>query len=227
MPTHGPLVAQSEYDVCPACGSLSECPHDRQSGASESDAEEGQSLALPSIDASDTVDMVTVCSIPPGVEVFNTYGATLGNAALLARYGFALDGGETDTVTFGWPGSSLELGGDRGGQRWEKAYDAVRNPVDAIISGSSLVCAPETDTERTRALSINSDGQVSLALFTWAIVDALVEEAPDVQVDVVLRVCSALMHFEALRDGDYEDEDVQEHDQFHDPEVSIFYLMNP
>ena len=70
---------QSEYDVCPACGSLSECAHDRQSGTIDRSY---SGPVPPAIDPSDTVDMVTVCSIPPGVEVFNTYGATLGNAAL-------------------------------------------------------------------------------------------------------------------------------------------------
>ena len=69
--------------MCPACGSLSECPHDRQGGTI--DREEDSGAVPKSIDPTDTVDMVTVCSVPPGVEVFNTYGATLGNAALLAR----------------------------------------------------------------------------------------------------------------------------------------------
>ncbi|PIL33300.1 hypothetical protein GSI_04750 [Ganoderma sinense ZZ0214-1] len=215
---HNHVQLASEYDVCPACGSLSECAHDRQGGAIQVDREEDSGPVPPSIDSTDTVDMVTVCSVPPGVEVFNTYGATLGNAALLARYGFVLDGGETDTVTFGWPGSSLELELERGSQRWENAYTAARSSVDAVVSGSSLVYVPESDTERSLALSINSDGQVSVALFVWAVVDALPQEPPHVQADLVLRVCSALVRFETLRDAD-EDEDAPAQDRPHDPEA--------
>ncbi|KAI1787716.1 SET domain-containing protein [Ganoderma leucocontextum] len=201
---HNHVQLASEYDVCPSCGSLSECPHDRQGGTME--GEEDPSPVPPSIDPTDTVDMVTVCSVPPGTEVFNTYGATLGNAALLARYGFVLDGAETDTVTFGWPGSTLEL--ERNGAGWRPAYGVVRDPLDSIVSGSSLVYVPETETEteteRSPVLSINSDGQVSIALFTWAIVDALSlpQELRDAHADMVLRVCAALMLFEALRDSD-------------------------
>ena len=49
----------------------------------------------------DTCDMVSNLVIPPGEEVFNTYGEHLTNAQLLARYGFVLDGNENDVVTFG------------------------------------------------------------------------------------------------------------------------------
>ncbi|KAM5541913.1 hypothetical protein V8D89_004223 [Ganoderma adspersum] len=211
---HNHVQLASEYDVCPACGSLSECPHDRQGGTT--DREEGSSPVPPLIDPTDTVDMVTVCSVPPGVEVFNTYGATLGNASLLARYSFVLDGGETDTVTFGWLGSSLELVCDKLG--WESTYRRVRDSLGNIISGSSLVYVPENEGERSPILSINSDGQISTALFTWAIMDALPQEPPHAQADMALRISSALTHFEALRDAD-EDEDAPGHDQPHDPEA--------
>ena len=163
--------------------------------------------------------MVTVCSVPPGVEVFNTYGTTLGNAALLARYAFLLDGGETDTVTFGWRGSSLEV--ERSGPDWESACRRVRDSLGGSVPGSSLVYVPENAGERSPVLSINSDGQISVALFAWAVMDALPEEHLHVQAGLVLRVCAALVHFEALRDTD-EDEDALEHDQPYDPEVGVF-----
>nr|VWO95388.1 Effector protein YopJ (Virulence factor YopJ) [Ganoderma boninense] len=208
---HNHVQLASEYDVCPTCGSLSECAHDRQGGTTED-----SSPAAPSIDPTDTVDMVTVCSIPPGAEVFNTYGATLGNAALLARYGFVLDGGETDTVTFGWPGSSLDLG--RGSDRWETPYSTANSEGAAIVDrGSSLVYVPESGTGRS-ALSINSDGQISVALFIWAVVNALPQELPHAHGDMVLRVCSALVEIEALRDTD-EDEDAPMRSRPHQTEA--------
>ena len=186
------------------------------------DREEDQRPLAPSIDPTDTVDMVTVCSVPPGVEVFNTYGATLGNAALLARYGFVLDGGETDTVTFGWPGSSLEV--ERSGPDWESACRRVRDSLGGSVPGSSLVYVPENAGERSPVLSINSDGQVSVALFSWAIMVASPQELPPVQTEMVLGVCSALVHFEALRDAD-EDADVPGHDDPLDPEVGAFFSV--
>ena len=42
--------------------------------------------------------MVTIASVPPFTEVFNTYGERLTNAQLLGRYGFLLDGNEYDAL---------------------------------------------------------------------------------------------------------------------------------
>ncbi len=49
----------------------------------------------------DTCEMVSNLPIPPYSEVFNTYGERLTNAQLLTRYGFVLDGNESDVVSFG------------------------------------------------------------------------------------------------------------------------------
>lgn len=44
--------------------------------------------------------MVTNTVVPPGEEVFNTYGEDLSNADLLVRYGFMSDVNENDRVSF-------------------------------------------------------------------------------------------------------------------------------
>ncbi|TBU29242.1 SET domain-containing protein [Dichomitus squalens] len=195
----------SEYDVCPACGSLSECPHDREDGSL---LQADQPIAVtPSIDPTDTVDMVTMRSIPPGVEVFNTYGETLGNAALLARYGFMVNDSEADTVTFGWPGSSLELGSDE--SYWNSVYDLVVKPAEGILASSSLVYFPDMESEMSPLLSIDSDGRVSIALFIWAIVESMSVECGAESTGLIISVLRCLLRVEALRDMQERDEDTE------------------
>ena len=153
--------------------------------------------------------MVTVRSIPPGVEVFNTYGATLGNASLLARYGFILEGSETDTVTFGWPGSSLEL--DGADMSWKSMYTLILDSTQARedVAGSSMVYLPESGAETNPALSIDSDGRVSIALLIWAVVVTMGARSVAEHVDEVTSVLRCLLRFEALRDMEEQDEDVE------------------
>ncbi|PBK94934.1 SET domain-containing protein [Armillaria gallica] len=76
---------ESEYDVCPECGSLNECAHDDDPSPGSEDLE-------------DHFEMVSNMHIPSHGEVFNTYGETLSNAQLLLRYGFILDVNENDQV---------------------------------------------------------------------------------------------------------------------------------
>ena len=153
--------------------------------------------------------MVTVRSIPPGVEVFNTYGATLGNASLLARYGFILEGSETDTVTFGWPGSSLEL--DGADMSWKSVYTLILDSTQARegVTGSSMVYLPESDAATNPVLSIDSDGRVSIALLIWAIVKSMGERPVAEHVDEVTSVLRCLLRVEALRDMEEQDEEAE------------------
>ncbi|KAK0219922.1 hypothetical protein IW262DRAFT_1482556 [Armillaria fumosa] len=76
---------ESEYDVCPECGSLKECIHDDDPSPGSEDLE-------------DHFEMVSNMHIPSHGEVFNTYGETLSNAQLLLRYGFILDVNDNDQV---------------------------------------------------------------------------------------------------------------------------------
>ncbi|KAJ7696672.1 hypothetical protein B0H17DRAFT_389662 [Mycena rosella] len=83
---------ESDFDVCPECGSLHRCVHD--------DTTESEARATIPEDADDFYEMVANMSIPPHTEVFNTYGETLSNAELLVQYGFILDGNENDRLTW-------------------------------------------------------------------------------------------------------------------------------
>ncbi|KAI0671638.1 SET domain-containing protein [Trametes maxima] len=171
----------SEFDVCPACGSLAECPHDREDPATPLASQSTASYRTPPHSPSystDTVDMLTVRSIPPGVEVFNTYGTDLGNASLIARYGFALDGAENDCVTFGWPGSGILPHSDRDQDVFRAVVRRGREVMANAIQNSALVYTPLDEEPDARLLAVNSDGQISLGLFLWAVWDALTERPP-------------------------------------------------
>ncbi|VDB84837.1 unnamed protein product [Peniophora sp. CBMAI 1063] len=111
---------ETEYDVCPDCGSWARCAHDEDDGPmlqQDHGREESDSASEPSgrarkrprlsleeavqepstLDEENTCEMIVNTPLAaPGdedVEVFNTYGR-LSNAALVARYGFALDDAE-------------------------------------------------------------------------------------------------------------------------------------
>ncbi|KAI0806624.1 hypothetical protein C8Q74DRAFT_1190256 [Fomes fomentarius] len=196
----------SEYDVCPTCGSLSECPHDREDPTQLS-ADEIIFNISPALDPADTVDMVTVRSVPGGAEIFNTYGANLSNAALLARYGFLLEGGETDVVTFGWPGSGLVISmRDLEGRISPSAYSSLQK----IVNDSALAFVPSQSADgTTSSLCINSDGQISLGLFVWAVMDALTRQNttesqdsadPDALDCMVLKIASTIVETETAED---------------------------
>ncbi|KAF8513487.1 hypothetical protein JB92DRAFT_221166 [Gautieria morchelliformis] len=83
----------SDHYVCPACGSLDECEHDRDTEAPV----ESPDIAY---NGDDTCEMVTKLPIGPGEEVFNSYEKGLTNAELLCQYGFILDVNENNIVTF-------------------------------------------------------------------------------------------------------------------------------
>ncbi|KAI0326642.1 SET domain-containing protein [Cubamyces sp. BRFM 1775] len=209
----------SDFHVCPICGSLHECPHDRDDNLPPPSLDTPPARTQNSTD-SDTVDMVTVRPIPPHSEVFNTYGADLGNASLLARYGFALDAAsDTDIVTFGWSGSGILVDSDEDMVAFRVVHREALRATRDIIRGSTLLFAPHEDERETRWLMINSDGQVSLGLFIWAVWSALMEGPqtgmeglPDPDLSVALlqllpRAAKALRQIEAARE---EEGDVHE-----------------
>lgn len=100
---------ESEYQVCSECGSLDECPHDRNDGEDMMDT--GHTLL-----SSEGYEMVVNAPVPPFSEVYNTYGESLSNAELLCQHGFVLDANEHDSLTWtsdevfnAVPGLSLSL----------------------------------------------------------------------------------------------------------------------
>lgn len=86
------LTPQSDFDVCPECGSLQWCLHD--------DTADPIPRSIIPDDADNFYEMVANLAIPPNSEVFNTYGETLSNAQLLVQYGFILDGNDNDHLTW-------------------------------------------------------------------------------------------------------------------------------
>ncbi|KAJ7820271.1 hypothetical protein B0H13DRAFT_1661011 [Mycena leptocephala] len=83
---------ESDFDVCPECGSLQRCLHDDT-------ADPIPRSTIPD-DADNFYEMVANLAVPPNSEVFNTYGETLSNAQLLVQYGFILDGNDNDHLTW-------------------------------------------------------------------------------------------------------------------------------
>ncbi|PPQ88992.1 hypothetical protein CVT25_005091 [Psilocybe cyanescens] len=89
---------ESDYNVCPECGSLHECPHDRDD-VTDVDTKPGSPKNAE--DAHDSCYMmVTNAGIPPQAEIFNTYGETLSNSQLLNQYGFVLQ--SNDNARLSW-----------------------------------------------------------------------------------------------------------------------------
>jgi len=89
---------QSDYNVCPECGSLKECPHDRDLEEVINDAT-ATSMTRTQDETHDLYyEMVSNAGIPPNSEIFNTYGEDLTNAQLLNQYGFVLDVNDNDRL---------------------------------------------------------------------------------------------------------------------------------
>ncbi|KAF5322082.1 hypothetical protein D9619_002102 [Psilocybe cf. subviscida] len=89
---------ESDYDVCPECGSLDECSHDLDTMPSEKASLCGDEVEILSHYRDQHLEMVSNLAIPPGTEIFNTYGEHLGNAQLLNQYGFILDVNHNDRL---------------------------------------------------------------------------------------------------------------------------------
>ncbi|KAI0927738.1 hypothetical protein AcW2_003948 [Taiwanofungus camphoratus] len=195
---------ESDFDVCPTCGSLAECPHDRDDAlpiASASDQISPSSnqhpspLPPPSLPpAPDTCDMVTNSPIPAHSEVFNTYGAHLTNAALLARYGFAVPGNPHDAVTWTW--SCLLRDDDAAASRpaplppcafvetytrltraWTRSLWSLAADASTLVFRPDLDSLPDPDSDSdpglVPVLRVNADAQVSVHLWLYAALRAV------------------------------------------------------
>ena len=213
----GRVCTQSEFDVCVQCGSWAQCAHDaedsedddtpaqlpradgrtaRSTGPARADAEHDSTSAGPAADGPpDTCDMVANAPVPPGAEVFNTYGEHLANAQLLARYGFALGGNDNDVVEFDAGDLPVPAGCTQAGvhelfrrvlaalpphRRWD-ASGLVYQP-DALLATAGSAPSASGDDGRGQThgarMCVNSDGRVSHALWVYCATAAVVAHEP-------------------------------------------------
>ncbi|KAJ3747324.1 hypothetical protein DFH05DRAFT_799461 [Lentinula detonsa] len=158
---------ETEYEVCPECGSLQQCPHDQSTELSSNHPTPNNSNDKP-IQNDDTYDMVSNATISPHSEVFNTYGETTSNAQLLAQYGFSLDVNENDSISWDFDDliNFLEAGSQARdlsaslGLPWNILSDSFDEDV---FSESELVFKPSD-----AAFCINCEGKISWQL--WLVI---------------------------------------------------------
>ncbi|KAF7314791.1 SET domain-containing protein [Mycena kentingensis (nom. inval.)] len=139
---------ETDYDVCPECGSLRQCLHDN------ADSDSGPSTETP--DTDDAYEMVSNLGIPPNAEIFNTYGETLSNAQLFVQYGFVLDVNENDCIT--WSRDELDECRD------SALLDALCALPWRCIGESELV---HVERDETRRFSLNGDASISHSLWLY------------------------------------------------------------
>ncbi|PCH39517.1 SET domain-containing protein [Wolfiporia cocos MD-104 SS10] len=215
---------ESDFDVCPICGDLAECSHDRGDASNARRPHEPQSRTTANMD---TVDMCTNRAVPVHAEVFNTYGSRLGNAALLARYGFALDENGYDAVTLHkediW-GASVVAGGYENGHAAQRApiseefltdvyREWSRSRWSLAVDVSVLVYVPEglyTISGCARRMYINNDVQVSVQAWLCCAICTIILGGEDASLDtedivmVLGKAMSAQVQIESALQGDDE-----------------------
>ncbi|KAK2463048.1 hypothetical protein APHAL10511_004703 [Amanita phalloides] len=152
----------------------------------------------------DDYEMVSVTVIPPGTEVFNTYGETLTNAQLLTQYGFILDANENDVLT--WDIEQVLESISPGADERMLVHD-VSNIVLTwrrlcqknwnLASGSGLLYMADTETGWGYSLTLDGDGKISYPL--WIIVALLSLSRTDA-FSSVEDSQSVLIHLRSLLD---------------------------
>ncbi|KAF5328500.1 hypothetical protein D9758_017329 [Tetrapyrgos nigripes] len=190
------LPPQSEFEVCPECGSLQECPHDQDIDVDSSSASEHtrSKMRMAKDEEHDAYDddcyeMVSNTGIPPFSEVFNTYGETLSNAQLLVQYGFLLDVNENDRITWnleevwstGTDTTTLRVPLDLVCDMWYQVQEDLEklcrrfDDTDSELIYYNAHRSPNSSSKRKKGhrdrdwdtFCINSDGKVSHQL--WAL----------------------------------------------------------
>ncbi|KAI0091781.1 hypothetical protein BDY19DRAFT_646374 [Irpex rosettiformis] len=164
----------------------------------------------------DTCDMVSNLAIPPGEEVFNTYGEHLTNAQLLARYGFMLDGNENDVVTFDDGDLPLASFGtctpNSGGvidtarqvlelwpryNRWKESSLVYHADTSAVGESSCLSVRPLSNVAHNH--SYTSDREVDRRLNRGIFTPMRMCVNSDAKITHELWVCCALLSLAHLR----------------------------
>ncbi|KAJ7668445.1 hypothetical protein DFH06DRAFT_1321698 [Mycena polygramma] len=169
---------ESDFDVCPECGSLHRCVHD----------DTGDPVARSTIpdNADDFYEMVSNLAIPPNSEVFNTYGETLSNAELLVQYGFILDDSDNDHLTWTFDelaeftehnlsaSSSWTWDTVGGRARFEALLRSISSLPWSRISESELV-----HLDRSRPFCLNGDATISHDLWLYFALLLIIRNRPD------------------------------------------------
>ncbi|TFK26335.1 SET domain-containing protein [Coprinopsis marcescibilis] len=154
---------ESDFGVCPECGSFSECPHDRQDCQAET-SEPGSGTSDP---VNDCYEMVANTQIPAFSEVYNTYGEHLTNAQLLTRYGFILDANDNDKLSWTYLNVFKALGVNP-----NTTGESILRQIPLVLGDhrilDSLADSQVLATEYIKgddSLWVDSDGGVSIGLW--------------------------------------------------------------
>ena len=141
--------------MCSTCGSVRECVHDKETGlvdgATTTTSEEKEQDGY--------YEMISNAPILPESEVFNTYGEKLGNAELLARYGFSVEGNEHDRIS--WEVDEVEGKSERIMELWG---GVVERWSEEVFLESGLVF---TNGVGGRELCVNGDGKVTHQMWLY------------------------------------------------------------
>ncbi|KAJ7573705.1 hypothetical protein C8J56DRAFT_804112 [Mycena floridula] len=184
---------ESDFDVCPECGALNQCPHD-------SEAEPSTFEVSGRYD--DYYEMATNSHILPFSQIYNTYGTNLSNTELLVRYGFTLEGNESDYLWF-------DL---------EDLESVCQPPPEPVFqqhlplvkeTSSSLICTDETPGHFRTLWYLDADGLVSGELWSFLVIGKIMEQevAEEAVADKVKEVFRSQLRCESRIDNGESSED--------------------
>lgn len=155
---------------------MHECLHDRADSpllpATVSIKSTTRVLALEDDEQEEDYHMVSVSSIPPNVEVFNTYGESLTNAQLLTQYGFILEANENDAIVWDME-QVLNLIPDKSITIHDvspilRSWKQLCQEDWTLASGSSTLYLVNAGASGNHSCALNGDGKISHPL--WIIV---------------------------------------------------------
>ncbi|KAG8887274.1 hypothetical protein FRB99_004294, partial [Tulasnella sp. 403] len=176
---------ESDYHVCPTCGSFDECEHDGEDRPSNLTASTDRVvISRSTIGDDDMGDMVTNSDVFPGDEVFNSYDSSLSNAQLLCQYGFLLEGNSNDIITW----SLADLWGILG--RPKGLTTQAIHACSQVITDQSLSLAYDSSEESKGEatlllLAVNAEGLISSDLLAFLVVKNLVTQHPSLEDDIL------------------------------------------
>ena len=159
--------------MCSECGSLQECPHDRNPEDSVNEAKPISIIGAQDENHDLYYEMVSNAGIPPHSEIFNTYGEDLTNAQLLIQYGFVLDINENDCLC--WTMDEI-LQIISPGESAEKVWRYVAGVLPQISEDHPLYDTSQLtyyESSTVERLCLNDEGMVSHQLWVVLFVLAL------------------------------------------------------